>query len=181
MYTATKSLEKDHENILRLIQVMEKIQLSIEPDVNHLETIVDLIRNYADGFHHAKEEELLFPLMAQRGFSTENGPVAVMLHEHTLGREYIKKTSVLITKYKAGDRTCLSEMYQNIQGYVDLLRSHIVKENTILFRMADRVLTDEDQKQLLKQFERVENSNLCGGVLQDCINAIEKLAKAYEI
>jgi hemerythrin-like domain-containing protein len=181
MDTATKNLEKDHENILRLIAVMENVQLNTEPDVNHLETIIDLIRNYADGFHHAKEEELLFPLMAQRGFSTENGPVAVMLHEHTTGREYVKNASQSINKYKAGDKASLPEIYRNMRGYTDLLRNHIAKENNVLFRMADRVLTEQDQQQLLKQFDKVENSNLCGGVLQDCIKAIDKLAKAYKL
>ena len=84
MNSATKNLENDHVYILRLIDVMEIITKSIRPDIGDLESIVNLIKNYADGSHHAKEENLLFPLLAQRGFSREQGPVAVMLQEHTL-------------------------------------------------------------------------------------------------
>ena len=37
-------------------------------------------------------------------------------------------------------------------GYVELLRSHIMKENNILFRMADQVLTPAEQENLLSAF-----------------------------
>jgi hemerythrin-like domain-containing protein len=61
MNSATKNLENDHVYILRLIDVMEKVTNINRPDIPDLETIVNLIKNYADGSHHAKEENLLFP------------------------------------------------------------------------------------------------------------------------
>ena len=61
MNTATKDLENDHIHILRLTDVMEKMTKTDAPDISDLESIVYLIRNYADGFHHAKEENILFP------------------------------------------------------------------------------------------------------------------------
>ena len=67
MNTATKNLENDHVNILRLIDVMEKMAQTSNTSVENLETVVRLIRDYADGFHHAKEENLLFPLMVKKG------------------------------------------------------------------------------------------------------------------
>ena len=61
MDTATKNLENDHEYILRLIAVMEIMVLTVSTDLKHIEMVVNLIKNYADGYHHAKEENLLFP------------------------------------------------------------------------------------------------------------------------
>lgn len=69
MNTATKNLENDHVHILRLKDVMEIITSADRPEIIDLETIVDLIKNFADGSHHAKEENLFFPLLAERGFS----------------------------------------------------------------------------------------------------------------
>ncbi len=68
MTTATQNLENDHMHILRLIGVMERIIVNGNPNIEHLETIVKVIREFADGLHHAKEEQLLFPLMVQKGF-----------------------------------------------------------------------------------------------------------------
>ena len=90
MNTATKNLEDDHVHILQLIEVMERIIGSENPDISHIESIVDIIRNFADGLHHAKEENQFFPFLAERGFSSHQGPVAVMLHEHVRGRDFVK-------------------------------------------------------------------------------------------
>ena len=85
MNTATQNLENDHVNILRLIDVMEKMVMVKSSNIEHFEKVVNLIKSYADGFHHAKEENLLFPMMIKKGFSKEQGPIAVMLHDHTEG------------------------------------------------------------------------------------------------
>ena len=55
MNTAAKNLEDDHVHILKLIDVMNRIIGSDSPDISHLESIVDIIKNFADGLHHAKE------------------------------------------------------------------------------------------------------------------------------
>ena len=75
MITATANLENDHVHILKLIDVMERITQQSEINVAHLENIVDLIRNFADGLHHAKEEQMLFPKMVEKGFSLDRKSV----------------------------------------------------------------------------------------------------------
>ncbi len=159
MNYATRNLEEDHVNILKLIDVMESMTRLSEPNVAHLEEMVDLIRNYADGLHHAKEESLLFPLMAERGFSMRQGPIAVMLHDHTEGRNYVKGMAENILLLKEGDLSAINLVYYNILGYNELLRNHIAKENNVLFRMADNALSASDQQSLLEQFKIVENQN----------------------
>jgi len=102
MDTATKNLGNDHVHILRLIDVMEKMIILKSMNIDHFETVVNLIKNYADGFHHAKEENLFFLLLSERGFSIQQGPVAVMLNEHVQGRNYVKGMSEGIVLLKEG-------------------------------------------------------------------------------
>lgn len=156
MNTATQNLENDHIYILRLIDVMEKMVLNCATDTAHMEMVVNLIKTYADGFHHAKEEKVLFPLLVEKGFSNEQGPVSVMLHDHVEGREFVKGISERIDVYKAGNISALPEIYQYMQGYVDLLRAHIGKENNVLFRMADKALSSDEQLELLNKFGSIE-------------------------
>jgi hemerythrin-like domain-containing protein len=177
MNTSTANLENDHVYILRLIDVMEVVSGLSSPDITDLKAIVNLIRNYADGSHHAKEENLLFPLLAERGFSLQNGPVAVMLHEHTLGRDYVKGMVQGIEKYQLGDKGAISAISENMKGYISLLRNHIAKENNILFRMADKVLNEADHNDLLMKFKEVETIK---GPASGYISEIEKLEKRYK-
>ena len=176
METATKNLEFDHENILRLIAVMGKMVESKNPDVVHLETAVDLIKHYADGFHHAKEENLLFPMMAKRGFSFEQGPIAVMLHDHVEGRGYVKAMTEHIELYKNGKKDALKPIFENMHLYAELLQGHIYKENNILFKMADHALSESDQASLLVQFKEIESN---GGILKESMDKIEELERKY--
>jgi hemerythrin-like domain-containing protein len=179
MNTVTKNLENDHLNILRLIAVLEKMAMRKSTETKHISVAIDLIKNYADGIHHQKEENLLFPRMIKNGFSAEQGPIAVMLHEHKLGRNYVGGMSAGLKQFTEGNPGAMEEVYNSMLGYCELLRNHINKENNILFKMADQALSADDQQQLLKEFEQVENSNCCGGVMKDCIDSIEKLEAIY--
>jgi len=181
MDTATKNLEDDHVHILQLIRVMERIIGSENPDITHIASVVDIIRNFADGLHHAKEENQFFPFLANRGFSISQGPVAVMLMEHVRGRDFVKGIAENISLYKGGNLSALGKIYSNMAGYAELLQNHIGKENNILFRMADRALSEEDHQLLLKQFEEAEKTHVSGSSSEEYIKKIQRLASVYGI
>lgn len=178
METATKNLEHDHEHILRLIEIMERMTKSDKVDIRHCELVVEIIRNYADGLHHAKEEEILFSLLSKRGIPVQGGPIGVMLVEHELGRSFVRGMADNIIKYKAGEIEEMTEIFSNMLGYAELLRNHINKENTILYRIANQVFTEEDKQSLIEQFNRIEFENEKGKI-GDFISKIDNLDVAY--
>lgn len=52
--------------------------------------MIDFVRNYADKYHHKKEENHLFNVMSDElGSDVRNGPVMGMLVEHDFGRAHI--------------------------------------------------------------------------------------------
>ncbi len=179
METATKNLENDHVSILRLIEVIEHIAKSEDPDIEHLEEVVHIIRNFADGTHHAKEENMLFPLLVKKGFSMDNGPVAVMLMEHEQGRKFVRNTSEHIADFKNGNTGAMTYIRQNISAYADLLKSHIAKENNVLFRMADKYLTQDEQLTLLAEFTELDISGIKNINSAEYTRRIEDLAGFY--
>jgi len=177
METATNNLENDHVQILRLIDVMEKLTRIPNPEVAHLEEVIFLIRNFADIFHHAKEEKMLFPMLIEKGFSPTQGPVGVMLAEHAEGRNFVKGMDENLSGYKQGDKKFLPALVDNLKGYIDLLREHIGKENHVLFPMANKMLTPDETQFLLgkiKEFTATSN-------FEDYANRLDKLAKIYDV
>lgn len=179
MNTATQNLENDHVYILRLTDVMLAMVEKQSNNTVHFELVINLIRNFADGTHHAKEEDLLFPLMGEKGFSPENGPVAVMLHDHEEGRSYVRGADEGIQEYKNGNANALPTIYANMVGYAQLLQAHIDKENNILFRMADQAFTNDEQQNLLAEFTKVESNAQAEFSPENSIQKIRELAAIY--
>jgi len=178
---ATSNLENDHVHILKLCDVMERMAQVGSIDPGHLGKVVSLICNFADGLHHKKEEELLFPKMGEKGFSPLQGPVAVMLHEHEEGRKYVRAIAGSIELYRSGDRGAAEAVHSNLLGYAGLLKNHIAKENNILFRMADNSLSAEEQENLSAEFKKAEEDLAPGGSASFYVSQIEELAKIYGI
>jgi hemerythrin-like domain-containing protein len=119
------------------------------------ESVLDFFRDQADGCHHAKEEKLLFPRMAQRGVPESGGPIGVMLAEHDEGRAYLKAVRENLAAAEAGSAEALDTVLENSTAYVQMLRAHIYKEDNILFRMARMVLDPGDVAELNVAFGRV--------------------------
>ncbi|MGO9259769.1 MAG: hemerythrin domain-containing protein [Bryobacteraceae bacterium] len=115
------------------------------------EETLDFFRDFADRRHHAKEENLLFPRMKQRGVPEQGGPIGVMLAEHDEGRGYLKaiRRNLADAAVMADAR---GEAIADARSYIALLRQHIYKEDHILFRIARLVLTAEDVEDLNREF-----------------------------
>jgi hemerythrin-like domain-containing protein len=87
-----------------------------------------------------------------------------MLQEHTLRRGYIEEINIGLENCKLGD-TCSSELIAaNLTNYVNLLQNHIQKEENILFTMANKTLSEQRQKEIYEQFEKIEEDVVGHGV-----------------
>ena len=161
-------LMHEHEIILHMLsgaeRIAQEIQVSHSVDNKAVENIIDFSRHFTDGCHHSKEEKHLFVQLQKRGMSKDQGPVAVMLHEHVLGRNLIQRIETGLKEYQAGNDGAAQIVSQTILQYVEMLRAHIAKENNILFPMSDRVLTSDDQQLLEQSFKEIEEKEVGAGV-----------------
>ena len=165
--SATAVLRKEHEAILRMLDATEQVARQLEnsarvsPDT--LKGLVEFFQLFADRCHHGKEEDLLFPLLEKKGLPREGGPIGVMLHEHTMGRSLVRNMAEATNAYVAGDQKAGLRWAEAATGYAGLLRSHIHKENNILFVMAERFLSDAEQAQLVQDFDKIEIEKMGAG------------------
>ena len=154
MNELTKILSDEHQNILRVIRTIKKECQEIEAgkavDKEYFNSAIDFIRNYADKFHHAKEEDILFKAMCSDSVEMHCNPTDQMLHEHDLGREYIKNLEMALN---ADDK---QKILDNARGYAYLLEDHISKEDNLLYPMAHEALPTEMQNSIKDEFAAVE-------------------------
>jgi len=164
----TDILRHEHELIITVLDAAEREAMAIAgggaADAGRLAGFVDFIRNFADHCHHAKEEDLLFVRMGEKGFPLQGGPVAVMLHEHELGRAHVAEVADNIALAAAGVTAARAVVVERLAAYASLLRQHIHKEDNILYPMADQIFSEADQAALAADFERVERDEIGEGV-----------------
>ena len=179
MTTATQILRNEHDAILGMLDATEEAARflaagePLEPRI--LDGLLEFFQLFADRCHHGKEEELLFPKLAAKGMPSRMGPIGVMLMEHDEGRSLIRQMKEAASEYQQGRPEAGTRWAQAARAYVYLLREHILKENNILFVMAERMLTDQEQEELSAAFEKVEEEKMGPGTHQRLHALMEQL------
>ncbi len=176
---ATQILMDEHRVIERVLGAIEtavaKVQGGADLSPVFFSEAADFIRGFADGCHHQKEEGVLFKAMNAAGMPVEGGPIGVMLSEHEQGRAFTRGMRSAAEKWQAGDLSAREETLRNAAGYAALLRQHIMKEDNILFPMADRVIPAGEQERVEQGFETVEHEETGEGVHEKYLALADKL------
>jgi hemerythrin-like domain-containing protein len=157
----TQALVDEHKLILRMIALLERnaprTAAGTYSNWQFYLDGVDFIRNYADRFHHAKEEDVLFDALVKNGMPRENSPVAAMLMEHDQGRAYVGAMETAAREALAGKMEQEAVISENALAYAELLRGHIGKEDDILYPLAERVIPDTMRDAIIEGYAAAES------------------------
>jgi hemerythrin-like domain-containing protein len=179
MEKASQDLIHEHNAILLTLSILEKICTSLETkrEVDYLDIpqIIDFIKTFADKCHRGKEEGFLFPALEEAGIKKENGPIGLMLLEHEKGRELVR----LMQSSISDESIQIEKFVESSTAYINLLRNHIEKENSILFPMGDARLSQEKQNELLNKFETFEDEVIGKGKHHELHQMLEKFEAKY--
>lgn len=177
---ATEILKSEHRVIERVLTAVEaavdKLQRGEEVRPGFFLDVAQFVKGFADGCHHQKEEGALFKTMVAYG-APQEGPIAVMLWEHDQGRAYIQALRAGALEWQAGELSARQKVIENALGYVHLLRQHIMKEDEILFPLADQVIPVEKYAQVSEEFDRVEHEETGEGVHEKYLALAEALER----
>lgn len=164
---AVEILREEHRLIEGVLDSLERgthrLGDALKMPADFFVDAVEFIRGFADGAHHRKEEGVLFTALAKHGFSEETGPVAIMLSEHNEARRFTQSLSEAAERLRRGDESAREDVITYALAYVRLLRQHIMKENHILFEMADSVIPASEHGEIEAGFEKVEREEIGPG------------------
>jgi hemerythrin-like domain-containing protein len=158
----TRQLADEHEYVKLVVGAMEAEAAFIERSgrvrSGRLTQMIDFTRNFTDGDHHTKEEDLLFPLLEERSASA-GGTISVLLSEHEAARECIRAVDRALPVAEGADPAHAAEargiIVENLRLYAYLLPLHIGKEDTVLFPLTEEVLSVREQEMLGEDFGRL--------------------------
>jgi len=131
---------------------------------------VDFIRSYADKFHHAKEEDILF-----KYFDENLDLVKVMCEEHKTARNHVKAIGEALERKDRGT------VVRRLNAYRELLSQHIKREDEIMLPWMDKQLSVSQVGEVFSRFLEVEERmDSCQQKYGDFISRVEKKYKRKE-
>lgn len=174
-------LIEEHEQISKFLDRLEEECIKVinekTIDFDFFKASIEFIREYADGIHHKKEEDILFKYMIEElGLLGEKVIKNGMLVEHQLARSYVFKLGNSLNSYKKtkDDRDIL-QIIANSMAYVNLLREHIDKENSTVYTFAENRLKDDIKEKIEKESDnRLNEDKLSYQRKEELLNIIFK-------
>ena len=169
-----KKLVDEHVLIKRWIalipEFVENLDVESEKGRRLILDGIDMIRSYADRYHHAKEEDILF-----KYFDEDADIIKVMHEDHAHGRELVKEMLAALEKKDA------KTIAANLMAYRELLTEHIRKEDEILYPWMDNQLSTHQVGELFSKFDEVDRQIDVSSVkYADFIDQLEKKFEKQE-
>ncbi len=128
-------LEREHDLIDRLVGSLRTYvdqRARGEGDPADGPRFIRFFRLFAGGFHHAKEEETLFPALQARADLPESGPIAMLRGDHARMAAVLGEMEPLIGS-ALGDQADRDRLHRLAFEYSHAMWHHIDAENSVLF------------------------------------------------
>ena len=104
-------------------------------DEAELDRLRELIEEFVLGTHHDKEGAL-FDGLEGHGFRRQGGALGMLAYEHEAFREALGRVDRATATARIGDRWALATWGRQVDALVTLVRTHMAKEDEVLFPMA---------------------------------------------
>lgn len=144
-----KKLVDEHLLIKRWLALIPEVIKSMDVGSQNGREVVaggiDFISSYADTFHHAKEEAILFTY-----FDEKSEIIQAMHSDHETGRRHVRAMRAALDKEEK------ATLIEHLQSYGELLADHIKKEDEILFPWMDGNLSETDKNAIADSFDKAE-------------------------
>ncbi|MCP3875130.1 MAG: hypothetical protein GY699_18500 [Desulfobacteraceae bacterium] len=161
MMKVTQTLTNEHYLILKVLQLLNQSRKELEsgkiiPGI-FFEKAMAFCSDFADQFHHFKEEFLLFGLLSYKKEGELDSAMGTLRYQHERCKHCISQIKKALDGYNNKKEMSVTFLLESLAVYVSLLRRHIYLEDQIFFPMAEKALSTAEKKSLQEQFADEEN------------------------
>jgi hemerythrin-like domain-containing protein len=147
MYGEHDVIVKAEKIIINLNGIWEKDADAYSEKVRKL---IVFFKEYADGYHHRKEEDVLFPAIKEHPDFVLQEIIDEFETHHEDFRGYAKDISEAI------DEKDFPRSYKILKQYINDLRDHIAAENDELFVLAENLMDKNQLETIYFKFMDVD-------------------------
>jgi len=144
----------EHEIICQTEEIIENLDKTWETDTDKyketVSTLITFFKEYADGYHHRKEEDVLFPAIHDHPDFVLQEILEEFETHHEDFREYTIEIENAIAE---GD---FEKSYKELNNYLQDLLDHIGAENDELFSLAENLMDEDDLETIFFKFKDID-------------------------
>ena len=154
------TLKNEHGLIRRFVDLLSVAVTHLEvdnpPPRAFFDDGIEFVRGFSDGFHHKKEELVMFVQLAQKKNGAIDGQIEALRYQHDQGRGFIAAIAGALDGYADGDPNDTAVVRENAAAFASLLKHHIHTEDHIFFPMSQEAMTAVELAELGQKFEKVQ-------------------------
>jgi hemerythrin-like domain-containing protein len=152
-----ETLTGEHALIVRYLDILsaahDRIAQGRAVPVTFFENGLRFARGFMDEYHHFKEEDVMFALLAKKEDGDIGDELALLRNQHDLGRALVNEMAYAVEGYGVDESIKTALMLKGLAAFTSLLREHIQLEERLIFPLARRVFTPEERDALREQYE----------------------------
>lgn len=183
MARPSEVLREEHEVLGHLLGVLKGISSTMDrgervPRMD-LELALEIVNNYAEKWHHRKEEKVVFPVLVTTS-PTKGAFLAMRLDEdRRAGRRLIDALPPLVDGVVAGEPAIRSQFTRLLRSYATILEGQVREEETKLLPLMDEILPPRIHDAVAEEFARLERDGTGADIHARYEHAIQDLAGKY--
>jgi hemerythrin-like domain-containing protein len=150
-------IRDEHRSIGAILHGMEYLvervrtrKAKIDPRV--FSAMIYYLDTFSERMHHPKEDRFLFKALRSRGAEAA-AVVADLEKEHAAGGEALKRLEQSLVRYEEGGDKEFSGFAEAVAKFAREYRGHMQKEESFVFPLARRVLSEADWQAIDRAFE----------------------------
>jgi hemerythrin-like domain-containing protein len=133
---------------------LRKMEADEPPPREFFDKALRFAHDFADEFHHIKEEHVLFVRLAQKENGTIDGQLDALRQQHEGARNYLSALNTALDGYAAEQPVQVEQVRKSVAAYIFLLRNHMHMEDHVFFPLVTESLSSEEERQLHHEFEK---------------------------
>lgn len=156
MKTALVVIKSEHRALGAVLHGLQYLVREVregkrKPDFRVLRAMVHYIDTFPERLHHPKEDRYLFARVRQR--STESNSVIDQLEaEHIHGAKLIRDLEQSLLHWEMGGPDDFPIFAHEVDRYAEFHWRHMRQEEDVVLPLAERVLTEEDWREIDEAF-----------------------------
>lgn len=179
----TSDLRAEHGGVLVVLDVVsameDRMEAGLDVPAEDLERVLEFLRVFVDACHHGKEEGLLFPAIRAAGIADAADILERLEAEHVRGRELVQRIEAGLGRWGAGDASAERRLAEDLHAYALLLRDHIALEDDVLYPLAEKDLSSEENERLKRGYELIETDVVGQGRHEEFHAMIDRMRETY--
>jgi len=157
MKTALNIIRSEHRALAAVIHGLQYLVEQVQkggpaPDLKVFRAMVHYIDTFPERLHHPKEDRYLFAKIQQRypeGISIVSGLEA----QHVRGAELIRELERSLLDWEERGQAAFPDFAHKVREFSEFHWKHMREEEDVVLPLAERVLLDEDWKEIDAAFE----------------------------